>query len=666
MPTTGNMKRLKQAFLVFLYLSVPLLTFAVYYPGLQGPFIFDDWPNLVQNEHLRIDNLNFASLQQAAYSTSSGDLKRPVSMLSFALNYYATGANPYFFKLTNVLIHLANGIGVFILTLLLLDAFRQRMQPGLTQWHMRWASALIAAAWLLHPLNLTSVLYVVQRMASLASFFIICGLILYLWGRQRLQENKGGRLPILASFIVFTPLAALSKENGLLLPLFMFIIEFTVFRFKAPTSAARSFLKGLFAVSVILPLIGFVAYSAWRPEWLLNGYAMRDFTLTERLFTEARVLWFYLKMIVLPATREMAIYHDDIAISHGLFDPLTTLFSVIGIAALLGGAWLLRNRLPILFFGVLFFFAGHAMESTVLALEIAHEHRNYLPIYGILLPLFYYLLHPLSSPGTLRFRYFAAVFLIGLFAFNTASRAQNWSNLFDLSQYEVDNHPNSPRANLQMGYLYSRSIINGPDGVEINYPIAREYLERSSMLQKNFTVGLFELIHLNSSRGKIPEKNWLIDLSNRLENEPFSANSSNSLVKLESCQVKGDCKLSNEEMDELLKAALRNPTLSGLNKASVLFAMADHIHHASQNDVQAIKLAFQAVDAAPGESQYRFTLIQFLIGLRQFNLAQQQLTLVRKLDEKGIYLSAIEKHEKILISEQKPGAFNNAATIPIH
>lgn len=666
MPTPDNIKRLKQAFLAFLYLSVPLLAFAVYYPGLQGPFLFDDWPNLVHNEHLRIDDLNFASLQQAAYSTSSGDLKRPISMLSFALNYYATGANPYFFKLTNVLIHLANGIGIFILTLLLLDAFRQRMQPGLTQWHMRWASALIAAAWLLHPLNLTSVLYVVQRMASLASFFIICGLILYLWGRQRLQENKGGWLPVLASFIVFTPLAALSKENGLLLPLFMFSIELAVFRFKAPTSAARSFLRGLFAVSVILPLVGLVAYSAWRPEWLLSGYAMRDFTLTERLLTEARVLWIYLKMIVLPATREMAIYHDDIAISHGLFDPLTTLFSVIGIAALLGGAWLLRNRLPILCFGVLFFFAGHAMESTILALEIAHEHRNYLPMYGILLPLFYYLLYPLSSPETLHFRYVAAVFLIGVFAFNTTSRAQNWSNLFDLSQHEVDNHPNSPRANLQMGYLYSRSIIYGPDGVEINYPIAREYLERSSMLQKNFTVGLFELIHLNSSRGKIPEKNWLIDLKDRLEHEPFSSNSGNSLVKLESCQVKGDCKLSNEEMDELLKAALRNPTLSGLNKASVLFAMADHIHHASQDDAQAIKLTFQAVDAAPGELQYRLTLIRFLIGLRQFNLAQQQLILMRKLDKRGNYLSAIEKHEKILIAEQEPGTFNNAGTIPTH
>lgn len=666
MPPPDSMKLLKQAFLAFLYLPVPLLAFAVYYPGLQGPFIFDDWPNLVQNEHLRIDNLNFASLQQAAYSTSSGDLKRPISMLSFALNYYATGANPYFFKLTNVLIHLANGIGIFIMTLLLLGAFRQRMQPGLTQWHMRLVSASVAAAWLLHPLNLTSVLYVVQRMASLTSFFIICGLILYLWGRQRLQENNGGWLPILASFIVFTPLAALSKENGLLLPLFMFIIELTIFRFKAPTSATRSFLRGLFAVSVILPLIACGAYLAWRPEWLLSGYAVRDFTLTERLFTEARVLWFYLKMIVLPATRDMAIYHDDIVISHGLFDPLTTLFSVIGIAALLGGAWSLRNRLPILFFGVLFFFAGHAMESTILALEIAHEHRNYLPMYGILLPLFYYMLYPLSSPDTLRFRYVAAVFLIGAFAFNTDSRAQNWSNLFDLSQHEVDNHPNSPRANLQMGYIYSRSIIYGPDGVETNYPIAREYLEKSSMLQKNFTVGLFELIHLNSSRGKMPEKNWLIDLKNRLEHEPFSANSSNSLVKLESCQAKRDCKLPNEEMDELLKAALRNPTLLGLNKASVLFAMADHIHQASQDDAQAIKLAFQAAETVPGELQYRLTLIQFLIGLRQFNLAQQQLILMRKLDKKGSYLSAIEKHEKILIAEQEPGTFNNSGIIPTH
>lgn len=647
-----NMNQFKQALLLLLCLSAPLLAFAVYYPGLHGPFLFDDWQNLVHNEHLRIDQLDLANLQQAAFSTSSGILKRPVSMLSFALNYYATGDASYFFKLTNLVIHIANGIGIFIMTLLLLGAFRQRMQDGLTQWHMRLVSLSVAAAWLLHPLNLTSVLYIVQRMASLASFFIIFGLIFYLWGRLRQQENKGGWTPILASFIVFTPLAALSKENGLLLPLFMFLIELTAFRFKAPTAVTHIFLKGLFTISVILPIIAIVAYSAWHPEWLLSGYAIRDFSLIERLLTEARVIWFYLKMILLPATREMAIYHDDIAISHGLFAPLTTLFSVIGTAALLGGAWFLRNRLPILAFGVLFFFAGHAMESTVLALEIAHEHRNYLPMYGILLPLFYYLLSPLSSPDTLRFRYVAAVFLIGLFAFTTASRAQHWSNLFDLSQYEVDNHPDSPRANLQMGYLFSRTIINGPDGVEMNYPVAREYLEKSSRLDKSFTVGLFELIHLNSSRAKPPEKGWVVDLKNRLEHDPFSANSANALVKLESCQVKKDCLLSHEEMDELLKAALHNPTLSGLNKASVLFAMADHTHYASKDDAQAVKLALQAADTVPNELQYRLTLIDFLVGLRQFDLAHQQLMLIRKLDQSGSYRSSIEKREKILIAEQ--------------
>ena len=73
---------------VWLFLLVGVLTAAIYLPGLAGDYVFDDAPNLLNNQRLHIDSLDMKSLQGAALSSGSGVLRRPVSMVSFALNRY--------------------------------------------------------------------------------------------------------------------------------------------------------------------------------------------------------------------------------------------------------------------------------------------------------------------------------------------------------------------------------------------------------------------------------------------------------------------------------------------------------------------------------------------------------------------------------------------------
>jgi hypothetical protein len=294
------------------FITILSITFFTYYPGLSGDFEFDDTLNILQNGKIAIDYLDATQLQQALSSGFSGPLKRPISMLSFALNHYATGFDPYFFKLTNVVIHLLNGVGIFLLSCLLLNVYRKRFQSALTQQHIQWISLVISAVWLLHPLNLTAVLYIVQRMTSLATLFTLGGLIFYVWGRLQLCDSNRGIGQILIGLLVFGPLAALSKENGVLLPLFMFAIELVLFRFETAKRSTRFFLIGFFSLTVALPILGFLIFLLAQPEWLLDGYKIRDFTFTERLMTEARVIWFYVQMIVLPNNSQLGIYHDDI------------------------------------------------------------------------------------------------------------------------------------------------------------------------------------------------------------------------------------------------------------------------------------------------------------------------------------------------------------------
>lgn len=636
-------------FLPFFCLIVALAaTFLVYQRGLSGPFLFDDGPNIIRNAKLAIHDFNPATLKQAAFSGHSGPLLRPLSMMSFAANYYATGLDPYYFKLTNLAVHLLNGVGIFLLTSLLLNFYRKRFEPGLSAAHAQWISLAVAAAWLLHPFNLTSVLYIVQRMTSLSAFFSIWGLVIFLWGRTRLYQGKSGVLLVLASLLLFTPLAVLSKENGVLLPLLMLVAEVTLFGFAAEQPAARRFLIAFYALTVAIPAAIALGYLPMHSEWLLAGYKTRDFTLTERLMTEARVVWFYIWQILLPSTSQMGLYHDDIAISRGWFQPVSTVPAIAGVLALLVLAFIARKKAPLVAFGVLFFLAGHLLESTIWPLEIAHEHRNYLPMYGILLVLFFYVLYPLKYVNYLRLRQTFALLLIALFAFNTFARAGKWANQQDLFQAEVDHHPDSALANGEMGAIYGNIVTPDQDAMDKNYAAARGHFETAVRLDRNDTKPLFGLIMLSASWGKKVESGWLLELTHRLEAAPYAAITSDKLQTLTECQLEGYCRLANSEFEGLLRAALRNPTLTGSNRAKVLYALSSYTINVVRDYPAALGIMQLMVQAAPQDVAFRFVMINFLTAMSRFDEAREQLAIVKRLDTLQDHSAEIASQEQIL------------------
>src|SRR5699024_9591972 len=115
-----------------------------------------------------------------------------------ALNYLAGGLNPFGWKVTNVVIHLINGLLVFLLARLLLQLGlpvirRKGITVAPSGQYIGILAAIIGGAWMLLPINLTAVLYVVQRMASLANVFVLLGLIGYVAGRTRMQDPSRHR-----------------------------------------------------------------------------------------------------------------------------------------------------------------------------------------------------------------------------------------------------------------------------------------------------------------------------------------------------------------------------------------------------------------------------------------------------------------------------------------
>src|SRR5687768_15208994 len=194
-----------------------LLAVLAYSPGLGGGWFFDDFPNIVDNPDVQPTRLDLATLANAALSSPASDIGRPLASLSFVANHALGGLDPFGWKLANLAIHLANGWLVFLLTLALCEAAVRRGRP------VARASAtavLVACAWLLLPINLTTVLYVVQRMESLANLFVLLGLLGYVRARLRMQLAATGAFAAIASVAVATALGVLAKESAILLPLF--------------------------------------------------------------------------------------------------------------------------------------------------------------------------------------------------------------------------------------------------------------------------------------------------------------------------------------------------------------------------------------------------------------------------------------------------------------
>jgi len=349
-------------------------------PGLDGGFIFDDRDSIQKNYSVHIEQLeNAEDLLYAAYSFHPGSGSRALSMLSFTLDYWRGGLDAKVFKTTNLLIH--------ALTTLLLALFLRRLLTA-AQWPSQCVAAgalTLALMWAIHPLQVSSVLYVVQRMQTLVTLFMLLALLAYLLMRQAQMEGRRSRqYGLLAA--LFWALGFASKEDAALLPLYTLALELTVLRFEAASPKLAAFWrKGyLFLTMVGAAALLFVVVPHY---WRWDAYPYRDFSSYERLLTQGRVLAMYLGQIVLPLPNRLPFYYDDLVISRGLWQPLTTLPAWLLLFGLLAWAWHWRTRRPVFALGVFLFFAGHFMTSNVIGLELAFEHRNHFPLIGALLAL---------------------------------------------------------------------------------------------------------------------------------------------------------------------------------------------------------------------------------------------------------------------------------------
>lgn len=408
-------------------------------PGLTGGFIFDDFPNLGGLAQLSSEPTLYQATQFVA-TGFSGPLGRPLSLATFAAQYESWPRHPEDFVRVNVLIHLLNGI------LLFWWLWCWRRTIGATEAEAARLPLAIAALWILAPIQVTAVLYVVQRMALLAATFTLAGLLLHTVGRQVAAGGRTARgYALMAGGWIVGLTGTLAKESAGLFPLLLAAYEFTLLNGLRRPPFWRAFATGFIA----LPAAALLAYLLWQIPAFAAAYEMRPFDALERGLTQGRVLLHYLHTLAFPPLFGARLLYDDFPISRSLLDPWTTLPALAlwcGITAL---ALRWRTRRPVLAFAVLWFLAAHLLESTLLPLEIAFEHRNYLAIVGPLLAVVFAIATGLEAPGLRRLRpalVGGATAYLALVAICLWQSSSLWGQPRDRAQYWAQRQPDSLRA----------------------------------------------------------------------------------------------------------------------------------------------------------------------------------------------------------------------------
>lgn len=593
-----------------------LITAAVYAPGLRGPLLLDDYEFFASVPLLYMDRLEWRQVRDALLSGEKRVPERPLARLSLALNHYAAGGrfDTRQLKLTNLLVHLGNGLLVYLLARIMVARAPRAAGGARDRGLLRHAPLLVAAVWLLHPIQLSSVLYVSQRCTSLAAACVLLGLLLFAAGRARLSRQPARALALMACGVAGgAALGYQFKENTVLLPLFAVLLDH--YFFSGDPADRRLRRRALLFHGVVFAVLAGIAAAilVHDPDFITAPYAGRAFTPGERLLSEPRALLLYAWLLLAPFSRSFGLYQDDFTMSTGLLHPWTTLPAVALVALLAGAAlWTLRAR-RVWGFGLLWFFAGHALESTFIGLEPVFVHRNYLPSLGVVFALVYCL--AAWAPARDAWRGPARAGVVALLALALAAnawathrRAAAWSSAASVLQTSLAGHPRSGRAHAAYAEYLARSGADARAAFEQWRQAARlDPADVGSLLHmRSIIAGGRRSLRLDPGSGArgmgpVPPRSlwsaplvadlaYLRDLDARIAGEierrlrdaPITAATGGALRLLAQCRLRqrDPCAAGAATARRWIDVALANPRKGAATRRQLRFALAT-LHRAA-------------------------------------------------------------------------------------
>ena len=200
-------------FAVCLFLA--LAVWAVFGQTLHHSFVYDDGGYVYENPAIT-KGLHWKGVVWA-FTHSHGGNWHPLTTLSHMLDCQLFGLNPRGHHLTNVLLHTASVLLLFLVL--------RKMTGAL------WRSAFVAAVFAIHPLGVESVAWVAERKDVLSGLFFM----LTLWAYMRYTQKQAARSQSPFSFVLspaywlallLFALGLMSKPMLVTLPLVLLLLDY--------------------------------------------------------------------------------------------------------------------------------------------------------------------------------------------------------------------------------------------------------------------------------------------------------------------------------------------------------------------------------------------------------------------------------------------------------
>lgn len=349
---------------------------ALFGNSVSVPYLLDDQIEIVRNKQLLTLEPLWSYLTQA----------RGILQLSLALNYQWGAHDVFGYHVVNIAIHIANAILVYVLVGLTL---RLPVFAGRYARHASYLGLAVALIFLAHPLQTMAVTYIIQRAESLASFFSLLALILFVVGST--TEPRGAQAAAFVGAVVATFLGILTKQTAAIVPFLVLLYHLCFF---PKTSAKRGPLQWLLFTALFGALVLTIAMS-WRylfpaarntrqllPSIYIPtaGFGVEGITPWQYLITQFGVIVWYLRLYFWP-TQLTFDYGWPFVDGFWQLNVVLPLLLLLGIAAV-GIASFRRYRLATFCTG--WFFLTLAPSSSILPLrDAAFEHRMYLPVLAL-------------------------------------------------------------------------------------------------------------------------------------------------------------------------------------------------------------------------------------------------------------------------------------------
>jgi hypothetical protein len=307
-----------------------------YWNTFDASFHFDDFHNIVDNRIVK-DLKYFLDTSKAKDLYMYDSLRnRYVGYLSFALNYRISGLGVSGYHKANLAVHVLNALLLYLFVILTFRTPHLAGSPLAA--HSRTVALFSSLLFVSHPLQTQAVTYIVQRFVSLATFFYLASLILYVgWRLQIIHtqnpeskinvgNNKSRNFDISSlifnykfllygSSVLCALLAMKTKEIAFTLPIAGALYEFSFF--KGSLNRRALYLIPLLLTMLVVPLS---VMDVDRPlsEIMSDVPRTQDISGHDYLLTELRVVVSYLRLIVFPLGQNLDY---DYPVFHSFFEP---------------------------------------------------------------------------------------------------------------------------------------------------------------------------------------------------------------------------------------------------------------------------------------------------------------------------------------------------------